>query len=264
LVVANFNGSVEIFKVDLEMEELYRFALITGDPGREIGRGLTAVAVADINGDGFLDLVTANPSRETIEIFIGQADGSFVQNRTISGVVTPGALAIGRFDSDPILDIAVTNLFASSNPYRLPSTVTILGLTVTEREVTLSPTQTTTANFGFMQFASTPLRALAPSAFRHDVNRDGDIAPLDALIVLNEIRDQGRAGGEGEAVRRTSKLYKTDVNGDGETTPLDALLILNRIASDRRAMLLGAEGMNDDDDDRISAIDRVMAEALLF
>jgi hypothetical protein len=179
------------------------------------------------------------------------------------GVVTPAALAIGNFDGDSIRDIAVTNLFSSNDPYRLPSSVTILGLTVTEREVTLSQTQPATANFGLMQFASTPLPRLSPSAFRPDINRDGVVTPLDALLVLNEIGEQRRGIGEGEAVRTAGPRYKFDVNGDGEVTPLDALLILNRIASDRRALLVGAEGM-EDDDDRVDAIDRVMAEALLF
>ncbi|HBJ34363.1 MAG TPA: hypothetical protein DDZ51_06285 [Planctomycetaceae bacterium] len=257
LVIANFSGTIEIFKVDPVTGALQQMTSLM------VGAGVTAVAAEDINGDGRLDLVTVNPRAETIEIFIGQADRPFMQNRTISGVVTPGALAIGRFDSDPILDIAVTNLFSTSNPYRLPSTVTILGLTVTEREVMLSQTQRTTADFGFMQFGSTPLPRLTPSEFRHDINRDGAIAPLDALLVLNEIGGPNSGIGEGETVRRVGPRYKFDVNGDGVVTPLDALLILNRIASDQQALLL-ATAVMDDDDNRISAIDQVMAEAMLF
>jgi hypothetical protein len=257
IVIANFSGLVEIVGVDAATGTLRRKMSLSVDPG------ITAVAAEDLNGDGILDLVTVNPAMESIEIFIGSADGTFTKNRTIRGVVTPAALAIGNFDGDSIRDIAVANLFTSNNPYRLPSSATILGLTVTEREVTLSPTQPAIANFGFMRFTSTRLERLSSAAFQHDVNEDGSIAPLDALFVLNRIRNQGPSSAEGETTRRTSSRFKSDVNGDGETTPLDALLILNRIASDRRAMLGGAEGIIDDDE-RIVAIDQVMAEALLF
>jgi len=256
LVIANFSGSVDIYGVNATTGILSRLTSLAVAPG------ITAVAADDLNGDGILDLVTVNPKAETIEIFIGQEDGSFLKNRTIHDVATPAALAIGNFDGDSLLDIAVANLFASSKPYRLPSTVTILGLTVSEREVTLSPTAPTTADFGFTQFPSTPLAQAPLSAFRHDINGDGIIAPLDALMVLNAVREHNAS--EGETVRSARLRYKSDVNGDGVTTPLDALLILNQIARDQRLAALRAEGFDDDEEQRIDAIDQVMAEALLF
>lgn len=65
-----------------------------------------------------------------------------------------------------------------------------------------------------------------------DVNSDGVVSPLDALMVINQIR-QIRVGASGEAPAELSRLF-TDVNGDGEITPLDALHVINHI---RRARL---------------------------
>ena len=64
-----------------------------------------------------------------------------------------------------------------------------------------------------------------------DVNRDGLITPLDALVVLNEIARRNRAGiNELEPRPDASTLPFYDVDGNGEIVPLDAL----------RATLFGA------------------------
>ncbi len=58
----------------------------------------------------------------------------------------------------------------------------------------------------------------------YDANGDGDITPLDALVIINVISQHGGAGPISEFPSPT-KYY--DVNGDGSITPLDALLIIN-------------------------------------
>jgi len=59
-----------------------------------------------------------------------------------------------------------------------------------------------------------------------DVNGDGEITPVDALLILNAI-SQNQGGGSIGQFPVTG--YYWDVNGDGEITPLDALIILNFI-----------------------------------
>ena len=56
-----------------------------------------------------------------------------------------------------------------------------------------------------------------------DANGSGEVTPLDALVVINEIARSG------PAVTVTSNSM-ADVNADGSVTPLDALMILNRIS----------------------------------
>ncbi|MEM9828030.1 MAG: hypothetical protein AAF958_15670 [Planctomycetota bacterium] len=58
-----------------------------------------------------------------------------------------------------------------------------------------------------------------------DVNRDGKVTPLDALVVLNRLR-RGEALGESASLAVDSP-WDTDVNNDGQTSPLDALHVLN-------------------------------------
>jgi len=58
-----------------------------------------------------------------------------------------------------------------------------------------------------------------------DVNVDGGVTPLDALVVVNQLNDSGE--------REASQDMFTDVNGDGTLTPLDAMLVINRMAAAR-------------------------------
>ncbi len=65
-----------------------------------------------------------------------------------------------------------------------------------------------------------------------DVNNDGAVSPVDALVIINEMSRSGSSG-EGEAAAAASVLaspYFTDVNGDRETSALDALQVINYLA----------------------------------
>lgn len=57
-----------------------------------------------------------------------------------------------------------------------------------------------------------------------DVNSDDDVTPLDALLILNAISQNG-GGGPIDEFPPPGRFW--DVNGDGTITPLDALLVLN-------------------------------------
>ncbi len=57
-----------------------------------------------------------------------------------------------------------------------------------------------------------------------DASDDGDVSPLDALLVINALNRRGA----GESTHESRKYY-LDTNGDGSLTPLDALLIINQL-----------------------------------
>ena len=76
------------------------------------GASSSAMAAADLNSDGAIDLVVANQNDTTMTVLMGNGDGTFTP--TQSGVATgvgSSALAIGDFNGDGKLDIAVANVF---------------------------------------------------------------------------------------------------------------------------------------------------------
>ncbi|HEV8131398.1 MAG TPA: VCBS repeat-containing protein [Acidobacteriota bacterium] len=72
---------------------------------------------ADLNGDGFLDIVAIDECRG-VAIYFGQKDGTFSAGVAIdNGKVTPYALAVSDLNRDGKVDIVVGNVEAPSTVY---------------------------------------------------------------------------------------------------------------------------------------------------
>ncbi|QDT13375.1 M57 family metalloprotease [Planctomycetes bacterium K23_9] len=71
-----------------------------------------------------------------------------------------------------------------------------------------------------------------------DVNNDGDISPLDALLVLNRLSSEAQ-NVQGESASNNG--HYLDVSGNGDLSPLDALMVLNALA-DARANAQSGQG----------------------
>jgi hypothetical protein len=68
------------------------------------------VAVADFNGDGLPDLVTANVDAGTVSVLLGNGDGSFKQHVDYpAGGPTVRAVATGDFNGDGVPDLVTLN-----------------------------------------------------------------------------------------------------------------------------------------------------------
>lgn len=80
-------------------------------PALEFATGPTpvAVAVADFDGDGIADLVTANGESDIVSILLGIGGGNFAPPVSYPAGRIPGALAITDLDGDGDLDLAVAN-----------------------------------------------------------------------------------------------------------------------------------------------------------
>ena len=73
-----------------------------------VGPAPTAVAVGDVNDDGFPDAVVTNFGGGTISILLGTAKGGFQPTRTMTVGSSPSAIAAADFNGDGKLDLAVT------------------------------------------------------------------------------------------------------------------------------------------------------------
>jgi hypothetical protein len=73
----------------------------------------SCIAVGDLNNDNQLDIVFANPLYSNVGILFGYGNGSFGSINTYStgSGSYPWSIALGDFNNDTILDIAVTNVW---------------------------------------------------------------------------------------------------------------------------------------------------------
>ncbi len=79
-----------------------------------VGPGADAVAVADLNGDGIADLVTANSYSGnsysgTVSVLWGNGDGTFQPQQTLPVGSSPSAVAVADFNGDGIPDLITAN-----------------------------------------------------------------------------------------------------------------------------------------------------------
>jgi hypothetical protein len=76
-----------------------------------------SVAVGDFNGDGKADLAAANEFNNTVSVLLGKGDGTFAAapSSPITGLTNPASVAVGDFNHDGKLDLAVA-LSASPGP----------------------------------------------------------------------------------------------------------------------------------------------------
>ena len=79
-----------------------------GNPG--------SLAAGDITGDGHLDAIVVNSAltTNTISVFIGLGNGTFLPGYELSTLMAPSDLVIADFDKDGDLDVLVTHSVAKS------------------------------------------------------------------------------------------------------------------------------------------------------
>src|SRR5207253_1043747 len=81
-----------------------------------VGSSPESVAIADVNGDGRLDIVTSNRTSNDVSVLLGNGDGTFqTQKRFIVGT-NPESVAIADVNGDGRPDIVTAN----ANPNLTP------------------------------------------------------------------------------------------------------------------------------------------------
>ena len=85
-------------------------AVVTFAPAASFGTGVgpVSLAIGDLNGDGYLDLATAN-SAGTVSVLLGAGTGSFGPATDYAAGLDPTTIALADVNGDGHGDIAVTN-----------------------------------------------------------------------------------------------------------------------------------------------------------
>ena len=81
--------------------------------------------MADLNGDGNLDIVVANENSDSFAVLLGNGDGTFqAANSFASGGHAPGSVSVADLNGDGKPDVVVSNFCADST---CPSNGVIFG-----------------------------------------------------------------------------------------------------------------------------------------
>jgi hypothetical protein len=83
-------------------------------PGQKFAAGFSpgSVTTGDFNGDGTIDLVTANFGSDDVSVLLGLGDGTFApEQRFAAG--DPRSVTTGDFNGDGLVDLATANVISN-------------------------------------------------------------------------------------------------------------------------------------------------------
>jgi len=75
----------------------------------QTGAGARSVATGDFNGDGILDIVSADGVSGTLSVLLGQGSGTFASHKSYSLGTSLYSVSAGDFNGDGVLDIVTTD-----------------------------------------------------------------------------------------------------------------------------------------------------------
>jgi len=79
------------------------------------GDGPYSLAIGDLDGDGHLDMATANIWSNDVSVLLGRGDGTFVPQPAVAAGRFPDSIGIGDLDADGRLDLVAT-CFSDTSP----------------------------------------------------------------------------------------------------------------------------------------------------
>jgi uncharacterized protein (DUF2141 family) len=177
--------------------------VLSSSPG--VGQSPYAVCAADVNGDGKLDLISADNYSSTLTVLTNDGNGGFVLASTLH-VGAPASVCVADVNGDGKVDLICANLGPPSGPYL--NTLTIM----------------TNDGVGGFEFASAPIVGLGPySVCAADVNGDGKMDLICAnlsdetlTVLTNDGKGDFALSSSLPAGISPECVIAADVNGDGK------------------------------------------------
>lgn len=185
----------------------------------------SGIAAGDFNGDGKLDLVTADTGAGTVSILLAKPDGTFAPNVDYPAGSSATFVVVGDFNGDGKLDLAV----ADGWNYQNPSISILLG----------------NGDGSFQLPKTMPVTGVPSALATGDFNHDGklDLVVTDSsdtvLILLGSGDGTFRRGSSYLPDQRPPAVAVGDLNGDGN---LDLVLPSGQIGSTVFVLLGNGDG----------------------
>jgi hypothetical protein len=171
-----------------------------------VGDGVTGIAEGDLDGDGIVDLVTADAAAGTISILIGLGDSSFRPAVSVAAGGQPLAIAAGDIDNDAGKDVDIALIV--EDEFGQPS-LTIFRNDSASGQLVLTILENAESIFGLPQ-AMTSV----------DADQDG---PADLLLVGS---GPNKESGVVTVVQSVPVICPADFTGDGVVDGADLGVLL--------------------------------------
>jgi len=181
------------------------------------GDSPSAMAMADLNGDGLTDLITADYLDDQLSVFIGNGNGTFKAGQAYETGANPGRAAVADVNGDGAIDLISADVTGDQ-----------LGIFLGNGNGTFKSALTIAAN-------NSPYSILA-----EDLNGDGNVDLISSSTDSELEVFLGNGNGTFKAARTyssdagASSLLAVDINNDGN---LD--IVSPEYNSDRLSVFLG-------------------------
>lgn len=206
------------------------------------GTGATHFDLRDLNGDQRLDLLVSDSTSPWLSVIYGLGDNRFSAPFVVGGpwseigeLTGPRQVLAAQLNNSPELELVAVDITGGVIAWESPPPVYLtsisLGQVSEANDFGMVPIVSSTAPQVLPTTAETPT---IPVRQPLDVNGDGRVSPIDALLVINRLNHtpgtltESRAlvtGPAGGGPRSGSDPF--DTSGDGNVSPIDALLVIN-------------------------------------